>query len=85
MTDLISDKHCSHECVCPYYGAYTIGKEPCVLPCVDRLNLLSDELATERERLLNELRDWSYTLAVNNSAIAAMMMRVKIDSLRGDP
>ena len=38
----------------------------------------------ERERVLNELRDWSYTLAVNNSAIAAMMMRVKIDSLRSE-
>jgi len=56
MTDLISDKHCSHECVCPYYSAYTIEKEPCVLPCVDRLNLLSDELAKERENVLGDLK-----------------------------
>jgi hypothetical protein len=47
-------------------------------------NVISEQgiRQSEREKVLDELRDWSYTIMVNNCALAAMAMRDKIESLR---
>jgi len=55
----------------------------CSWPCDKWLLCHDASIATKaRAEVLDELRDWSYTIGCNNAAIAAIGLRDRIESLR---
>ncbi len=56
--------------------------EPAILDYIEMMEVEIMQIRAAQPGVLDELRDWSYTIGCNNAAIAAIGLRDRIESLR---